>query len=77
LKDTLTEAKRYEGMYNELVEEHWIIVSREAAASEEVERIGHRNAELAGHVNGDQKINYVEGLRRDMAIMRVVSDRDS
>jgi hypothetical protein len=54
------------------VEEHWIVVSREAAASEEVERIGVQTAELVGHVNGDQKINYVETMRRDMGLMRAV-----
>lgn len=50
-----------------------ILRSREAMAVEEADRLGAQNAELIGHGNGIQKISYVEGLRREMALVKHVS----
>lgn len=42
-------------------------------ALEDADRLGMQNAELIGHGNGGQKISYVEGLRREMAMVKHVS----
>ncbi|ORY31611.1 hypothetical protein BCR39DRAFT_558076 [Naematelia encephala] len=70
LKDAVDRAQQYEELYEALLERHRILQSREAIAQEEVERIGHQNAELMGHTNGDQKISYIEILRREMALVK-------
>ena len=73
LRTALDEAAQYEEMYHTLLEDHKLLVSREALASEEVETLGAQNAELLGHGNGDQKITYLDGLRREMAITKQAS----
>lgn len=59
--------------YDAISEEVEILRSREAMALEDAERLGIQNAELIGHGNGGQKISYVEGLRREMALVKHVS----
>lgn len=49
-------------------------MAREAAATEEAERLAAHNAELAGHSNEVQKISYVEGVRREMTLVKQVRD---
>ncbi|WVQ83640.1 hypothetical protein IAT38_005782 [Cryptococcus sp. DSM 104549] len=67
LRDAYVAASKYEGLYENLQEEHGMILAREEAAIEEAEHLGRQNAELLGHTNGVQKISYVEGVRREMA----------
>ena len=74
LREALDEAQKYEDMYISLLDTHRELVERESLVTEEAERLGAQNAELIGHSNGDQKINYVEGVRREMAFTRHVSD---
>ncbi|WVQ94895.1 hypothetical protein IAU59_001981 [Kwoniella sp. CBS 9459] len=66
LREVYISAAQYEELYNDLKEEHELIMAREEVAIREAERLGMENAELAGHTNEGQKINYVEGLRREM-----------
>lgn len=56
-----------------LFEETEILRDREAMALDEADRLGLQNSELIGHGNGSQKISYVEGLRREMALVKHVS----
>ncbi len=72
LRNALDEARRYEDLYTELLESHQLLESREALAVEEAERITARTAELMGHGNGGQKISYVDGVRREMALVKQV-----
>ena len=73
----MDEAAQYRDLYNELLEENRLLIVREELAAEEAERLGHQNAELVGHANGDQKISYVDGLRREMALVKHVSGASS
>lgn len=51
-----------------------MILARETAAIEEAERLAMHNAELVGHSNDVQKVSYVEGVRREMALVKQVRD---
>ncbi|WWC91947.1 uncharacterized protein L201_006899 [Kwoniella dendrophila CBS 6074] len=70
LQEAYTEAAKYQEMYLGLKEQYEILESRELAAVEEAERLGMENAELVGHNNEGQKINYVEGVRREMVMVK-------
>lgn len=76
LHQALLIAAPYEALYNDLLEKQAILESRENAAIDEAERLGLQNAELLGHTNSDQRISYIEGVRRDMALAKQVSNRD-
>jgi hypothetical protein len=70
LHNALEEAAQYEELYLNLREEHGVLVEQEAMAQREMDKLSQQNAEVLGHVNGDQRINYVESLRREMAITK-------
>lgn len=42
--------------------------------ADELERVGQEQADLMGHTNEGQRISYMEGMRREMAIVKHVSD---
>lgn len=73
LRIALQDSRDLEEKYNALIEETEILRSREAMALDEADRLGVQNSELIGHGNGVQKISYVEGLRREMALIKHVS----
>jgi hypothetical protein len=73
LQNKYLEAAGFEEQYNELLERQAILEAREAMAIEEAERLSMQNAELLGHTNGSQKIGYVDGVRREMALCKHVS----
>ena len=77
LREAFVNASEYEEMYNALLEENRELLLRESLAAEEVETLAMQNADLLGHGNGDQKISYVDSLRRDMALTKHVSFSDS
>ncbi|OWZ63405.1 hypothetical protein AYX15_04596 [Cryptococcus neoformans] len=70
LREAYIEAAQYQELYNDLQEQHGMVLAREAAATEEAERLAAHNAELAGHSNEVQKISYVEGVRREMTLVK-------
>ncbi|WWD03912.1 hypothetical protein V865_001970 [Kwoniella europaea PYCC6329] len=70
LQEAYYESSKYEELYHELKEQYEILESREQAAVDEAERLGLENAELVGHNNEGQKINYVEGVRREMVMIK-------
>ncbi|WVR09620.1 hypothetical protein IAU60_006692 [Kwoniella sp. DSM 27419] len=70
LREAYVNAAAFEALYENLESEHAMILARESAAIDEAERLGMENAELVGHVNEGQKINYVEGVRREMFIVK-------
>jgi len=76
LREAFVNASEYEEMYNALLEENRELLMRESLAAEEVETLAMQNADLLGHGNGDQKISYVDSLRRDMALTKHVSFSD-
>ncbi|KIR31603.1 hypothetical protein I352_05937 [Cryptococcus deuterogattii MMRL2647] len=70
LRKAYIEASQYQELYNDLHEQHEMILAREAAAIEEAEWLAMHNAELVGHSNDVQKVSYVEGVRREMALVK-------
>ncbi|KAK8853427.1 hypothetical protein IAR55_004133 [Kwoniella newhampshirensis] len=70
LRNAYLNAAKYEALYDDLQEQQAIILSREAAAIDEAEKLGMQNAELLGHVSEGQRISYVEGVRREMAAIK-------
>ncbi|WVQ66725.1 uncharacterized protein L199_004914 [Kwoniella botswanensis] len=70
LQEAYYESSKYEELYHDLKEQYGILESREQAAVDEAERLGLENAELVGHNNEGQKINYVEGVRREMVMIK-------
>lgn len=74
LREALAAKAPFEPLYHALKEEHEILLSRQGMTLEELDRMGEINAEL---VRGgeDGKIGYIEGIRRDMAIVKQVSPR--
>lgn len=73
MRDAVDEARRYEDLYNDLLETHRLLESREVVAVEEAERVAAQNAELVG---GVQRISYVETVRRETAVVKQVSTSD-
>ncbi|KZT57765.1 hypothetical protein CALCODRAFT_270375 [Calocera cornea HHB12733] len=67
LQDTLSNVERYKSEYQALLAEVKIILSRNALAEDEAERLSRFNAEILGHQNPMQKILYVDKIRREMA----------
>lgn len=74
MRDALAQKAPFEPLYHALKEEHEILLSRQGMTLEELDRMGEMNAEL---IRGgeDGKIGYIEGVRRDMAIVKHVSLR--
>nr|XP_018261132.1 uncharacterized protein I303_06853 [Kwoniella dejecticola CBS 10117]OBR83290.1 hypothetical protein I303_06853 [Kwoniella dejecticola CBS 10117] len=70
LQEAYTSAAGYEELYMDLQERYELLEHREKAAVDEAEKLGLENAELAGHQNEYQKINYVEGVRREMVLLK-------
>jgi hypothetical protein len=75
LKDALQDAAQYRPLYEDLMDEHEIMLSREAMAIDEAERVGQQNVELMGSVSGGQKIGYIDALRREAAAVKHVRDK--
>ncbi|KAK4688690.1 hypothetical protein P7C73_g1421, partial [Tremellales sp. Uapishka_1] len=73
LRKTIVEYQDYQAMYEELKDAHDLVIARETVNQEELEKVNRDNALLMGHQNelgNDQKINYVEGLRREMVAIK-------
>ncbi|WWC72244.1 uncharacterized protein I206_106206 [Kwoniella pini CBS 10737] len=70
LQEAYVSAAAYEELYADLQEKYEILECRERVAVEEAEKLGLENAELAGHQNEYQRINYVEGVRREMVLLK-------
>ncbi|KZO98940.1 hypothetical protein CALVIDRAFT_428084 [Calocera viscosa TUFC12733] len=67
LQETLVNVERYKSEYQALLAEVKVILSRNALAEDEAERLSRFNAEILGHQNPMQKILYVDKIRREMA----------
>lgn len=72
LRTKFIEAAGFEEQYNNLLERQQLLETREAVAIEQAERVAMENAELMGHTTGSQKIGYVDGVRREIALCRQV-----
>jgi hypothetical protein len=75
LKDALQDAEQYRPLYEDLMGEHEIMLSREAMAIDEAQRVGQQNVELMGSASGGQKIGYIDALRREAAAVKHVRDK--
>ncbi|KAL7424611.1 hypothetical protein Q5752_000295 [Cryptotrichosporon argae] len=74
LRDALRDAYAYEQRYRDLQAEHAGALEREAAAREEVARLGEINAELVGAGTGageGHRLNYIESVRREAAEVKM------
>ncbi|EJU04291.1 hypothetical protein DACRYDRAFT_105354 [Dacryopinax primogenitus] len=73
LQENLAQVERYKSEYQALLAEVRVILSRNALAEDEAERLSRFNAEILGHQNPMQKILYVDKLRREMADVKQAS----
>jgi hypothetical protein len=63
----LADAERYQDAYYNIVDEVGKLVTRNALAEEEADKLSKFNAEILGHNNPAQKIMYVDRIRRELA----------
>lgn len=76
LRDALEKAAPFEEMYNALLAAHHTMLAREEMALDEADRLGAQNAELIGTVSAVQRVGYIEGVRREMALVKHVGYSD-
>jgi hypothetical protein len=67
------DVRRAEAAHDQLLEQYEILETRLALAEDESDRLSQVNAELISHGNGLQRISYVEGVRREMSLIKQVS----
>ncbi|KDQ21504.1 hypothetical protein BOTBODRAFT_618642, partial [Botryobasidium botryosum FD-172 SS1] len=67
LSNALTDAARFEEAHSALLKEVGVLVSRNALAEHEAEHLSRFNAEILSHTNANQKIFYVDRIRRELA----------
>ncbi|KAG9053535.1 hypothetical protein FS842_007913 [Serendipita sp. 407] len=65
--DALRDALRYEHAYNSLCKEVDALVLRNELVEREADHLSHFNAEILGHTNPNQKIHYLDRIRKDLA----------
>ncbi len=70
LRSALNEAYTFEASYNALQEQHNLLLSQYNLSETETHRLIHQNAQLIGHNNSDQKLNYIESIRREMVAVK-------
>lgn len=58
---------RWEDAYKRLHEEVEALVQRNELVEREAENMSRFNAEILGHTNPNQKIHYLDRIRRDLA----------
>ena len=75
LTERLIEAERFEGLYERLLTDYRTLEAREVVALEEVEELTGQNVALMSSGSGDQKITYVENVRRELAMAKQVRDQ--
>ena len=66
------DAERVEALYEQLLEDYRTLEARELVALEEVEELTGQNVALMSFGTGDQKITYVENVRRELAMAKQV-----
>ncbi|KAG9012711.1 hypothetical protein FRB93_001264 [Tulasnella sp. JGI-2019a] len=67
LMEQLENAERYKESYLRLIKEVDVLVSRNALAEEEANKLSRVNVEILSHTNASQKIMYVDKIRRELA----------
>ncbi|EKM54596.1 uncharacterized protein PHACADRAFT_210395 [Phanerochaete carnosa HHB-10118-sp] len=82
LSRELAEAEKYEQAYNGLVDEVDALVRRNALAEDEAQRLSRFNAEILGHHNPAQRIQYVDRIRSELHdtkqdLLMMTKDRDA
>ncbi|KAG8890195.1 hypothetical protein FRB98_000523 [Tulasnella sp. 332] len=82
LMEQLEHAGRYEAAYLRLIQEVGVLVSRNALAEEEANKLSQVNVEILSHTNASQKILYVDQIRRELAetkqkLIATTVDRDT
>ncbi|KAF8309446.1 hypothetical protein DL93DRAFT_2085721 [Clavulina sp. PMI_390] len=70
LEAALNDAVRVQDEHQELVKRVDILVSRNALAEDEAQYLSQFNAHLLGHSNVNQRIFYVDRLRKEMAELK-------
>jgi uncharacterized tellurite resistance protein B-like protein len=58
---------RYEHAYKALTQEVDALITRNELVEREAEHLSRFNAEILGHTNPNQKIHYLDRVRRDLA----------
>ena len=66
LQADLIEAERYQQAYNSLVDRVDALVRKNALAEDEAQQLSKFNAEILGHHNPAQRIQYVDRIRREL-----------
>ncbi|CCA70520.1 hypothetical protein PIIN_04457 [Serendipita indica DSM 11827] len=67
LTDSLQDAMRYEHAYKALCQEVDALVLRNELVEREADHLSRFNAEILGHANPNQKIHYLDRIRKDLA----------
>ncbi|KAG8802884.1 hypothetical protein FRC17_006323, partial [Serendipita sp. 399] len=67
LTDALRDAMRYEHAYTSLCKEVDALVLRNELVEREADHLSRFNAEILGHTNPNQKIHYLDRIRKDLA----------
>lgn len=67
LSNDLRDALRYEHAYKALSTEVDALVIRNELVEREADHLSQFNAEILGHANPNQKIHYLDRIRRDLA----------
>lgn len=73
LMEQLEDVGRYEQAYNNLIKEVGVLVSKNSLAEDEADRLSRMNAEILSHTNPNQKIFYVDRVRKELAETKQVS----
>jgi hypothetical protein len=67
MQDALDDATRFEAAHAGLLKEVAVLVNRNVLAEEEAEHLSQFNAEILGHQNVNQRIYYVDRIRKELA----------
>ncbi|PVG02564.1 hypothetical protein CPB86DRAFT_697389 [Serendipita vermifera] len=67
LSEALKDAMRYEHAYKALTQEVDALIARNELVEREADHLSRFNAEILGHTNPNQKIHYLDRIRRDLA----------
>ncbi|KIP05590.1 hypothetical protein PHLGIDRAFT_146852 [Phlebiopsis gigantea 11061_1 CR5-6] len=78
----LVEAERYQQAYNSLIDQVDALIRKNALAEGEAQQLSRFNAEILGHHNPSQRIQYVDRIRRELhetkqELLMMTKERDA
>lgn len=73
LSEELSDAEAYREAYNAILVQVQSLVDRNELAEDEAERLSKMNAEFLSHKNPQQRIVYLDRVRRELAETKQVN----